>query len=186
MFLYKRITVFILLLSLYNHNLAVKFIRSKTIEEVVREFLANELSAEQKTLEYQIIQTFKNNDIEKLKEYIEQIQNINAHLDCCKRTLLHLSISYNYTDITQMLLLNKKADPNVEDYNQQRPLHYSTWGKGCLTTAQLLIQNGADIHAVDHEGKNALDHALDKAPWDHSKNIELIAFLKQKLEENKK
>ena len=58
------------------------------------------------------------------------------------------------------LLLQRRADPDVtDDTGGRTPLHLAA-GTGVLEQAKLLVEAGADIHAVDQNGKNALDKCM--------------------------
>lgn len=52
---------------------------------------------------------------------------------------------YGKNDVV-ILLLKAGADPNLGDRNGYTPLHSACFG-GCAKTAEILIQNGADINA---------------------------------------
>merc|ERR1711991_1243982 len=52
----------------------------------------------------------------------------------------------------------KSGDPNAEDNDGMRPLHFAAWygHPSCVT---LLVNNGAEIDAFDHDGSTAVHAA---------------------------
>jgi ankyrin repeat protein len=153
--------------------------QQKTIEEAVQQALAKTKPIGPQTFDEFIIPAMRNNKLDVIKQHIDQ-NNVNIKLNAQKQNLLHIAIACDKIDILEHLL-NIGADPNVKDYDEQSPLHYATWGNGCLKAIQLLINKGADVNAVDKHNKTALDHALNKADFDII-NQEIVTFLKKRME----
>jgi ankyrin repeat protein len=51
-------------------------------------------------------------------------------------------------------LLDLRADPNCPDSRQATPLHLAS-ASGQLNVVRVLVRKGADLHAVNADGKNA-------------------------------
>ena len=56
-------------------------------------------------------------------------------------------------------LLKRDADVNARDLQGRTLLHLAA-GTGVVDVAKVLVRHGADMHAVDNAGKNALDRAM--------------------------
>ena len=84
-----------------------------------------------------------------------------------------LAIEEHLTNTTELMLEVASADVNtiVDDglFAGETPLMHSTW-EGDIKTTELLIANGADINAVDNNGKTSLDYAKISLER-HSKNF---------------
>ena len=64
---------------------------------------------------------------------------------------------------TIKIILEIGHDPNVADYDKRTPLHIAV-AIGNLEIAQMLIEKGADVHALDRFGGSPLTDAEAKAP----------------------
>jgi hypothetical protein len=60
------------------------------------------------------------------------------------------------------LLLNNGADPNVQDFSGNTPLHFAA-SKGLVKVAELLINKGAQVNAQNKEGITPLSYAIKAA-----------------------
>ena len=85
-----------------------------------------------------------------------------------------LAIEEHLTNTTELLLADASPEVNtvvVDDglFAGETPLMHSTW-EGDIKTTELLIANGADINAVDNNGKTSLDYAKISLER-HSKNF---------------
>lgn len=81
-------------------------------------------------------------------------------------TLLHLAVRYGHENIVRFLLDNK-VSVNCSNYLQRTPLHEASQA-GAADMCQLLLENGADVDAVDDDGDTGL-HMAD--------NVEVINVL---------
>ncbi len=77
-------------------------------------------------------------------------------------TPLYLAVYYDYSTIVQ-LLLNRKACVNVHGPDGLTPLHAVVLkGTGDIATAQLLLDYGADINALDASNQTSLMLAVEQ------------------------
>ncbi|XP_063923115.1 uncharacterized protein LOC135137411 [Zophobas morio] len=116
----------------------------------------------------------------------------NGHTEVVK-TLLQKQSSANTTNKEEMnalhfatkskkdntevikLLLTHKVDINAKNMDGSTPLHL-VCSRGHLQAAKILIQNSADINAVDKKSKNALHYAAVSKD-DNSAIIELLVHM---------
>ena len=98
------------------------------------------------------------------------IQDIyfNNQIEIPNRTALHLAVELNHYEIL-ILLINKKANPNLIDKNGNLPLYYSII-KGNLLISEFLINNNSNIDIMINN-LTLLDYCLEKK---YLKLIELI------------
>lgn len=76
-------------------------------------------------------------------------------------TVLHYAaMENNITAIKELIKFG--ADVNARGKRKTTPLHYAA----SLNVARLLIENGADVNAIDSLGKNALFHAFTRDDFD--------------------
>jgi hypothetical protein len=106
--------------------------------------------------------------------------NLNKQ-DSVGCTLLHHYASWGLKNNVRVLL-EYKADPNIQDNAGQTSLHTTH----DLVIAQLLLDYKADITIRDFSGKTPLDRAKEYcAAWDgfsHTQAPDLIALLEKLLE----
>jgi len=69
-------------------------------------------------------------------------------------SILHFMVYNDLSDAVEMLLMNG-ADPNIRNFNNETPLHWST-RMGSLKSTSLLIDYGIDTNARDNSGGTAL------------------------------
>ena len=76
-------------------------------------------------------------------------------------TPLHLAAMGGHQDVVELLISKHHAVVNVKDEDQQTPLH---WAAVCgrTTVMRTLLQHGADLTAIDVDGRNALGLAIEK------------------------
>jgi ankyrin repeat protein len=76
-------------------------------------------------------------------------------LNAQKHSLLHFAVvSENSKELVQQALA-LKVDPNLQNNLGETALHFAC-AKGDISAIGALIQNGADIHLKDHQGRSAL------------------------------
>lgn len=110
--------------------------------------------------------------VEVLKYLVEQGAGINS--------LLYQAAARNRLEVVQYLL----SLPGIDLEERNPTVNHNTAlihasHSGNLVIVKLLIEKGADIHAVDDYGNNA----LDKARW--SNNQELVTYLEQVFQSGK-
>ena len=82
--------------------------------------------------------------------------------DSLGRTMLHLASQRGNVPLIQSLLkLPFKIEIDLLDKKGQTALHYAVHSKR-VDTISTLIAAGANIHAVDSQGKTPLDHARER------------------------
>ena len=70
-------------------------------------------------------------------------------------TLLHIACENDDLPLVQYLI-EKKANVNAQNYQEQTPLHLACYHANGYQVVRHLIQNGANIKAKDKEGKTPL------------------------------
>lgn len=88
------------------------------------------------------------------------VSDVNAPLDTAKSRLLHYASSYGEDATMTKILLDRGADPDVQDRRGATPLHVAT----APETTALLLQRGADPNLADERGCTPLHYA----DWDHA------------------
>ena len=79
------------------------------------------------------------------------------------KTALHFAAEYGYLELAKWLI-DAKADGafvNVRDASGRSPLHFAA-GEGSHELVSLLLQRGADVHAVDAAGRTPLHDAAEQ------------------------
>lgn len=82
------------------------------------------------------------------------------HDNANKGTLLHLSVSNNDEDITN-ILLRHKANPNIPDKEGNTPFHYALQHGCSMKIAYLLYKYGADNNIENNVQKKPTDYLND-------------------------
>ncbi|KAG0036227.1 hypothetical protein BGZ82_004524 [Podila clonocystis] len=97
------------------------------------------------------------NNIELVKKYLSEGQNVNQK-DSFGYTALHQAASYDCIELAKYLIQEKSANVNIEDEEGDTPLF------ACETTEMidLLLENGANLHHKNQEGRNAADTAIEE------------------------
>lgn len=78
------------------------------------------------------------------------------------RTALHWAARNGYTTVCRFLV-GEGVDPDVETRDQTRPLHWAVWQARLETCRFLVCEAGADIHARNAYGCNAVQWAAQTA-----------------------
>lgn len=117
----------------------------------------------------QAVATYPGINYKILFENEERIINVNVQ-GTGGDTGLHRACWHVNQGAVQVLL-ELGADVNLQDDDQRTPLMKSSTTSRSLQISELLIKAGANIHAIDKNGENALHHACK---WD---DIEAIKFL---------
>jgi ankyrin repeat protein len=78
------------------------------------------------------------------------------------RTALHEAVARGFS-VAIIELLVHRDNIRTADKNDNTALHEAALGQS-VATVEVLINNGADIHAVNFEGKTALHRAVCKSP----------------------
>ncbi|HEX4044100.1 MAG TPA: ankyrin repeat domain-containing protein [Gammaproteobacteria bacterium] len=105
-----------------------------------------------------------------LKKYnipFEQLLNRIGH------TWLHMYILNNNFESFKMLLPYFDVDCRTAD--QSTPLHYAVQLPSQLKIVAALVERGADVNAIDSQGKTPLDHAFDTSG--HPIDISIFNYL---------
>ncbi len=106
-----------------------------------------------------LIAAVKQNDVKKLKEYLDRAADPNLQ-DEIGDTALHFAASEGFSDCAA-LLLDRAADPNLQDKNGDTALHWAVW-QGHSDCAALLLDRAADPNLQDKNGDTALHWAASK------------------------
>lgn len=89
--------------------------------------------------------------------------------DCYKRSFLHYATMGNCTNLLQHLLQIK---PNIESRDQwgRTPLSWAA-EYGFLAAVKILLEQGANVNALDYGGRRTVDMADTRLqPWNHKPN----------------
>jgi len=109
-----------------------------------------------------IFRSVKRNDIERVKNYLNEEKDINVLRDpsgeFLSNNLLHSAIEYSQVEIADLLIENK-INLSIQNEDGRTPLSLAFW-KGEYKIAKLLIENDDDINALDNDGRNALYYAV--------------------------
>lgn len=92
--------------------------------------------------------------------------------DAKGQTVIFDAVYENNTQMISALLLNG-VDINSQDYHDVTPLHIAVEDKSRFEALYTLINNGANINAVDKNGKNALMKAIE-----HNNNSVMDCLIK--------
>ncbi|TXJ42165.1 ankyrin repeat domain-containing protein [Brachyspira pilosicoli] len=126
-----------------------------------------------KTLDESLFSAVENNNIKKVKSYLEQGANCNA-LDSYNRTaLINASVS-GYDDIAK-LLIEEGTDVNIQDKAGATALMYTARNTN-YEMVEFLLKNGADVNFYKG-GSTALISACE---YSHERNIDVIKYLVSK------
>lgn len=111
-----------------------------------------------KTLDESLFSAVENNNIKKVKSYLEQGANCNA-LDSYNRTaLINASVS-GYDDIAK-LLIEEGTDVNIQDKAGATALMYTARNTN-YEMVEFLLKNGADVNMRDAAGETALYYSIE-------------------------
>ena len=111
-----------------------------------------------KTLDESLFSAVEDNNIKKVKSYLEQGANCNA-LDSYNRTaLINASVS-GYDDIAK-LLIEEGTDVNIQDKAGATALMYTARNTN-YEMVEVLLKNGADVNIRDITGETALYYSIE-------------------------
>ena len=114
-----------------------------------------------------------NREIIAAKKLITKLDNVNER-DAYQQTLLHLACGAANSPEIVTLLLDKKADINVQDRNGWTPLHCSA-NEGHLDICEKLLKcDNIDVGVLNKDGTSVLHYLVRINPAD-DKNKELYA-----------
>lgn len=111
-----------------------------------------------KTLDELLFSAVENNNIKKVKSYLEQGANCNA-LDSYDRTALINASVNGYDDIAK-LLIEEGTDVNIRDKAGATALMYTARDTN-YEMVEFLLKNGADVNIRDTEGDTALYYSIE-------------------------
>jgi len=99
------------------------------------------------------------------KVLINKSAEISAEVhDGTRRTALHAAALMGYASVVQ-LLLDKGANPRVEDLTKTQPLHLAV-KNGHAGAAELLLKGKANPNSADEQGHVAINDAVAKDRFD--------------------
>jgi len=102
-----------------------------------------------------------NGRIEVVKELLKAKADINKQcIECWNMSALMGAAAYDQPDMVQ-LLLDKRAEVNLQGNEYYTALNYAAHGSGSLEIVQKLIKAGADPNIKTQYGDNALTLAID-------------------------
>ena len=109
-----------------------------------------------------IFRSVKRNDIERVKNYLNEEKDINVLRDpsgeFLSNNLLHSAIEYSQVEIADLLIENK-INLSIQNEDGRTPLSLAIYNRE-YKIAKLLIENVDDINALDYDGRNALYYAV--------------------------
>ena len=109
-----------------------------------------------------IFRSVKRNDIERVKNYLNEGKDINVLHDpsgeFLSNNLLHCAIEYSQVEVAEFLIENK-INLNIQNEDGRTPLSLA-FRNSESKIVKLLIVNGVDINALDSDGGNALHAAI--------------------------
>ncbi|WP_157153243.1 ankyrin repeat domain-containing protein [Brachyspira murdochii] len=111
-----------------------------------------------KTLDEYLFSAVENNNIKKVKSYLEQGANCNA-LDSYNRTALINASVCGYDDIAK-LLIKEGTDVNIRDKAGATALMYTARNTN-YEMVEFLLKNGADVNIRDISGETALYYSIE-------------------------
>ncbi|MEI0525256.1 ankyrin repeat domain-containing protein [Brachyspira murdochii] len=111
-----------------------------------------------KTLDEYLFSAVENNNIKKVKSYLEQGANCNA-LDSYNRTALINASVCGYDDIAK-LLIEEGTDVNIQDKAGATALMYTARDTN-YEMVEFLLKNGANVNIRDISGETALYYTIE-------------------------
>lgn len=101
-------------------------------------------------------EALQTHNLKKVKELVGKIKHINE-LDITNGySYLHYAVISQYQETAEIvqILLDKKIDTEIkEKFSQFTPLLMATYN-GHYNIVRMLVENGADIHAIDKDNNN--------------------------------
>src|SRR5690554_1219780 len=96
----------------------------------------------------QLLEAILVNDVEKARNILPEIKNINLK-DKYGLTYLHRAVEDNKIEIVKFILSRPDIDLNAKGIDNYTPVLYAA-SNNLPEILQLLIQRGADIHITDN------------------------------------
>ncbi len=100
----------------------------------------------------------ENDNIQGVKELLLKISDVNQK-DDFGLTPLHLSVNYEYLDITELLIV-EGCDVNMPNFDGEPPMFMISSSNKRLF--KLLLENGADPNIKNCDGRTILDKAYEE------------------------
>jgi len=116
---------------------------------------------QQEKLNKKLLKAVRKNNQSKVVSLLQAGADINTHdnrilaRDCSGYTPLHYAVHYNYTELTQLLLLNENIQVNSIDKAQCTPLHYAARNHK-VHLVDLLLSHKAFFNAQNANGETPL------------------------------
>lgn len=114
----------------------------------------------------QLIDAVKTGDIKKVESYLEKGVDINSRGGLYLWPPLHYAVHDNNLDMVK-LLIDKGANVNRKTMEQVTALMWAT----DIGNTEIVLENGADIDAINFKGHTALIIAVRK------EKLEMVKFL---------
>lgn len=113
---------------------------------------AEKAGQNEKTL---FIKYAKEDDVKSVMQNIEKYKNFK---DAMGNSILHIAVSILSIKVCKYLLENKIINANIKNNSQDTPLHLlcrrnaeSSSSYNCVEVLKLLVENGADVNAINSE-----------------------------------
>jgi hypothetical protein len=146
----------------FNETLLYKAASKGNIEEV-RKYLESGIDPDEKTTQgwTPLMISTANGHLETVLLFIHFGADVNQP-NTRGRTALMFASKYGYEDITKALL-NAGAEVNVDDIQKCGTPLVAASILGHKRIVEMLLENGANPHVKDREGKTALDYAQENS-----------------------
>ena len=99
-------------------------------------------------------------DIAKVRSLLDGDADVNGKLKFLERFPLYVASEAGHCDVVE-LLLNRGADPDMQDYNGSTSLHVAA-GFDHREIIETLLMRGANVHATDNNEDTPLHDAVNR------------------------